>query len=84
MADVIVERSTERALFNRAGALGSVESARTALTRTLPRDFGRLREALKPLVSGDLAKIVFVSYANPALATDEPLTFAHIKSEAHA
>ena len=71
VADVIVERSTERALFSRAGALGSVESARNALARTLPRDFGRLREALRPLLNGDLSKIVFVSYANPALGTDE-------------
>jgi hypothetical protein len=37
------------------------------LARELPQSFGRLREALKPLV-GDLQHVVFVSYANPTLA----------------
>lgn len=72
VADVIVEKSTERALFARSGVLGSVENSRAALTRTLPQDFAKLREALKPLVGGDLARVVFVSYANPALANDAP------------
>ena len=70
VADVIVEKTTERALFSRGGVLGSVDSSRSALTRTLPQDFAKLREALKPLVGGDLARVVFVSYANPALARD--------------
>jgi hypothetical protein len=72
VADVIVDSSTERALFNRGGVLGSVENSRSALTRTLPQDFAKLREALKPLVGGELSRVVFVSYANPALASDAP------------
>jgi hypothetical protein len=74
VADVIVENATERALFRRGGVLGSVENSRSALTRSLPQDFAKLREALKPLVGGDLARVVFVSYANPALVNDAPCT----------
>jgi lysophospholipase L1-like esterase len=72
VADVIVDKPTERALFNRGGVLGSVDNSRGALQRTLPQDFSKLREALKPLAGGDLSRVVFVSYANPALATDAP------------
>src|SRR5882724_11724652 len=67
VADVIVDTKTERALFRRTGVVSSVDDSRTALTRDLPQGFGKLREALKPLV-GDLAHVVYVSYANPALA----------------
>jgi hypothetical protein len=44
-----------------------VDDSRAALAQELPQGFGRLREALKPLV-GDLQRVVFVSYANPTLA----------------
>jgi len=67
VADVIVDTPTERALFRRNGVLGSLDDSRTALARELPQSFGRLREALRPLV-GDLQRVVFVSYANPTLA----------------
>lgn len=67
VADVIVDTPTERALFRRSGVMGSVEDSRAALTRELPQGFGKLREALKPLV-GDLQRVVYVSYANPILA----------------
>ena len=67
VADVIVDAPTERALFRRTGVVGSIEESRTALARDLPQGFGRLREALKPLV-GDMSRVVYVSYANPTLA----------------
>jgi lysophospholipase L1-like esterase len=70
VADVIVDTPTERALFRRTGVMGSVDDSRAALTRDLPQGFGKLREALKPLVGGDLSRVVFVSYANPALSGD--------------
>ena len=68
VADVIVDTPTERALFRRSGVMGSVEDSRVALTRDLPQSFGKLREALKPLVGGDLSHVVYVSYGNPTLA----------------
>lgn len=68
VADVIVDYPTERVLFKRSGVIASVDDARSALVRDLPQGFGKLREALKPLVGGDLARVVFTSYANPALA----------------
>ncbi|QWG25152.1 hypothetical protein KMZ93_09860 [Bradyrhizobium sediminis] len=67
VADVIVDTSTERALFRRSGVIGSVDDSRAAMARDLPQGFAKLREALKPLV-GDLARVVYVSYANPTLA----------------
>jgi len=70
VADVIVDTPTERALFRRTGVMGSVDESRAALARELPQSFGRLREALKPLVGGDLSHVVYVSYANPTLAGD--------------
>ena len=71
VADVIVDTATERVLFRRTGVMGSVEDSRAALTRDLPQGFGKLREALKPLV-GDLQRVVYVSYANPTLAYGAP------------
>jgi lysophospholipase L1-like esterase len=68
VADVIVDTPTERELFKRTGVMGSVEDSRAALARELPQSFVKLREALKPLVGGDLSHVVFASYANPTLA----------------
>jgi lysophospholipase L1-like esterase len=72
VADVIVDTATERVLFRRSGVMGSVEDSRAALARDLPQSFGKLREALKPLVGGDLSHVVYVSYANPTLAGGAP------------
>ncbi|SFQ15777.1 hypothetical protein SAMN05216330_11725 [Bradyrhizobium sp. Ghvi] len=68
VADVIVDTTTERALFRRSGVMASVDDSRDALQRELPQNFVKLREALKPLVGGDLSHVIYVSYANPALA----------------
>jgi len=68
VADVIVDTATERALFRRSGVMANVDESRDALARVLPQNFVKLREALKPLVGGDLSHVVYVSYANPALA----------------
>lgn len=72
VADVIVDNDTERTLFKRAGLLGSVEDSRSALVRDLPASFGKLREQLKPLVGGDMSRVVFTAYGNPALANGAP------------
>jgi lysophospholipase L1-like esterase len=72
VADVIVDNPTERALFRRSGVVGSVDDSRAALARDLPQSFAKLREALKPLVGGDLARVVYVSYADPTLADGAP------------
>ena len=72
VADVIVEQSTERTIFQQSGVLGSVEDSRATLRSELPQRFRRLRKALKPLVGGDLSHVIFVSYGNPALANGAP------------
>jgi lysophospholipase L1-like esterase len=72
VADVIVDNTTERVLFKRSGVIGSVEDSRAALQRDLPQGFAKLREALKPLIGPDLSRVVYVSYANPALSNGAP------------
>jgi lysophospholipase L1-like esterase len=71
VADVIVDSATERTLFRQSGVIGSVGDSRAVLARDLPQGFGKLREALKPLV-GELSRVVFTSYANPTLADGAP------------
>jgi lysophospholipase L1-like esterase len=67
VADVIVKSETERALFRRGGMIGAVEDAEQVLNARLPVSFVRLRAALKGMVGGNLAHVIFVSYGNPAL-----------------
>ncbi|MBI5129104.1 MAG: hypothetical protein HZA66_06660 [Rhodopseudomonas palustris] len=67
VADVIVDSPTERGIFRRSGVIGSIDESRTALARQLPQNFAKMREALKGLVD-DMARVVYVTYANPALA----------------
>lgn len=72
VADVIVERQTERALSRRTGVISSVDEARSILQTDLPRGFSKLRQALKPFVGGDLSRVLYVSYANPSLLNGAP------------
>lgn len=67
VADVIIEAGPERALFRRAGVIVTPDQAQATLERKLPGDFAHLRAALKPLV-GNLEKVVYVPYGNPALS----------------
>jgi hypothetical protein len=68
VADVIIEARTERLLLGRSGHIASVADSQRILDRNLPQDFLKLRAALKPLVGGNLTRVVFVSYGHPALA----------------
>jgi lysophospholipase L1-like esterase len=71
VANAMLDQSAERVVFNRAGRIASVEEAESSLASRLPSDFARLRSALKGFVrGGDLRRVVFVSYSNPALAPD--------------
>lgn len=71
VADIILERGVERTIFRQAGIVGSVADSQKALARELPRSFVRLREALKPVMGGDLSRVMFVSYANPAMDAND-------------
>jgi lysophospholipase L1-like esterase len=68
VADVIIEARTERVLFGRGGHIATVAESQAILDRSLPNDFLKVRAALKPLLGGDLSRVVFVSYGHPALA----------------
>jgi hypothetical protein len=70
VADVIIQRASERAVFSRSGIITPVETAETAISQVLPREFAKLRAALKPIVGGRLDRVVYVSYGNPALSPD--------------
>jgi lysophospholipase L1-like esterase len=67
VGNVIVGATTERILLSRSGGIVSVRDAEDALAQELPGAFARLRAALKPYVGGNLSRVVFVSYANPAM-----------------
>jgi hypothetical protein len=71
VADVIIEARTERLLLGRSGHIANVADSQNILDRNLPQDFLKLRAALKPMVGGDLARVVFVSYGHPALAAPD-------------
>jgi lysophospholipase L1-like esterase len=71
VANAMLDQSAERVVFNRAGRIASVEEAESALASRLPVDFARLRTALKSFVAGgELRRVVYVSYSNPALQPD--------------
>jgi lysophospholipase L1-like esterase len=67
VANVIVDATTERLILGRGGGIVSVQDSQRALDRRLPEAFARLRAALKPFVDGNLSRVVYVSYANPAM-----------------
>ena len=70
VANVIVEATTERLLLREGGALASVADSASALEKDLPDAFAQLRTALKPFVGGNLNRVVFVSYPNPAMQAE--------------
>jgi lysophospholipase L1-like esterase len=73
VANVIVGATAERFVLKQGGGIVSAQDAQAALEQRLPDEFARLRTALKPLVGGHLSRVVFVSYANPAMqAPDKP------------
>jgi hypothetical protein len=70
VADVILADGMERALYNSGGILATVDTAKKILDTELPGAFAKLRAALKPLVGGDLSRVIYVSYGHPALAAE--------------
>ena len=72
VADVIISAGVERTLFNQGGMLATVPQAQTILDREFPGNFAKLRNALKPLVGGNLSRVVYVSYGHPAMQGDAP------------
>jgi hypothetical protein len=70
VANVIVEAATERLLLRQGGAIVGVADSQKALDQDLPDEFAQLRVALKPFVGGNLDRVVFVSYGNPAMQAE--------------
>jgi len=67
VASAILDQSSERTLLAGSGGIASVDDAQAALQAQLPSRFAKLRGALKPLVGGDLSRVAYVAYPNPAL-----------------
>jgi hypothetical protein len=61
IANVMIEAGTERSLLSCAGILASVEDAQNVLERELPGNFAKASAALKPLVGGNLSRVVYVT-----------------------
>jgi hypothetical protein len=70
VADVIIEEGAERVLFNRGGAITTPEAAVKTTDTELPGAFAKLRAALKPLVGGNLNRVVFTTYGHLAMGDD--------------
>jgi hypothetical protein len=67
VADVIIEQGAERVLFNRGGVIATPDSSAKITDVELPGAFAKLRAALKPLVGGNLGRVVFTTYGHLAL-----------------
>jgi hypothetical protein len=73
VANVLVEATTERLLLRQGGTIASIQDSQKSVDEDLPAEFARLRTGLKPFVDGNLSRVVFVSYANPAMqAANKP------------
>ena len=72
VAHVIIGKGTERTLFDHAGLMASVADAQKILDKELPAEFAKLRAALKPILGGDLSRVVFLSYGHPGLLGGTP------------
>ena len=72
VADVIISSGVERVLFGRGGLMVSAAEAQRTFEERFPAGFAKLRAALKPLVGGDLSKVVYVAYGHPALNGEAP------------
>jgi len=68
VANVIVDAATERLLLRQSGSLATAQDSQKLLDGNFPDAFNQMRSALKPYVGGNLARVVFVAYGNPALA----------------
>jgi hypothetical protein len=67
VADVIIEQGAERVLINRGGGIATPDSSARITDAELPGAFAKLRAALKPLVGGNLGRVVFTTYGHLAL-----------------
>jgi hypothetical protein len=83
VADIIIQEPWARALFKRSGILGSVAASQDALDSELPGNFAKLRTALKPLMRGDLGRVIYVPYAHPALNQDGPCPSSRAGFDVH-
>jgi hypothetical protein len=70
VANVILEPGAERNLFARSGVIATPDQASRIADTDLAGGFAKLRAALKPLVGGDLSRVVFTTYGNMALGAD--------------
>jgi hypothetical protein len=66
VADVMVTQNPERRLLAENDLLVPPSAAVTPLKVDLKTDFAKLRSQLGPFVDGDLSRVVFVTYADPA------------------
>ncbi len=67
VANVIIEQGAERVLFNRGGVIATPDAAAKIADIELPGAFAKLRAALKPLVGGNLGRVVFTTYGHLAM-----------------
>jgi len=69
IANVIIDSTTDRIVLGRGGTMATIADSQKIIDNDLPGNFAKLRAALKPYVGGDLSRVVFVTYGNPALTS---------------
>lgn len=70
VADVIIQSGVERSIFSQGGMLAGLPESQKLLASDLPAGFAKLRNSLKPFVGGNLNRVVYVAYGNPALQSE--------------
>jgi hypothetical protein len=66
VANIIVTENPERQVAGDAHLIASPNDEQEQLKVNLKNDFGRLRTQLAPFVGGNLDRVVFVTYGDPA------------------
>ena len=67
VANIIIKEEPERGLGLKTGIISTPEDARAEIQNSLKPDFRDLRQALLPLMSGSLKKVLYTTYGNPGL-----------------
>lgn len=83
VADVMVTQNPERAALIIDKMLSTPNDEQTALYETLKANFEKLRSRLAPFVDGNLQRVLFVAYGDPAQYQGAPCPTSRVGFDAH-
>jgi hypothetical protein len=82
-ADAIVTESRERTILTDAGLISTLDQAKTRLREKFFQDLKNLRPALQKFTGGELDRVVFVPYGNPASHNGNSCQSTRLGFDAH-